>query len=171
MVSKTMRFCLITTIIINIIFFIFALFLRTLPYYYYDHIVTTNDLMYSIFNTFEKGIFLYNMLIFTKVDGYIFYKIYLTLCIAVNILFLDTIMKKKYNRWIYFLYILTNISLVLPVYLDIFGVVIYRYTFEILDYLQILNIIFYEIIIDNFFYHIIFFLEIILPIVYFKNYK
>ena len=171
MVSKTMRFCLITTIIINIIFFIFALFLRTLPYYYYDHIVTTNDLMYSIFNTFEKGIFLYNMLIFTKVDGYIFYKIYLTLCIAVNILFLDTIMKKKYNRWIYFLYILTNISLVLPVYLDIFGVVIYRYTFEILDYLRILYIIFYEIIIDNFFNHIIFFLEIILSIGYFKNYK
>ena len=73
--------------------------------------------------------------------------------------------------WIYFLYIMTSISLLLPVYLNIFGVVIYRYTFEILDYLQILNIIFYEIIIDNFFNHIIFFLEIILPIVYFKNYK
>lgn len=171
MVSKTMRFFLITTIIINIIFFIFALFLRILPYYYYDYIMTTNDLMYSIFNTFEKDIFFYNMLIFTKVDGYIFYKIYLTLCIAVNILFLDTIMKKKYNRWIYFLYILINISLVLPVYLDIFGVVMYYYTFEILEYLRILNIIFYEIIVDNFFNHIIFFLEIILPIVYFKNYK
>lgn len=89
MVSKTMRFCLITTIISNIIFFTFALFLRILPYYYYDYIMTTNNLMYSIFNTFEKCIFFYNMLIFTKVDGYIFYKIYLTLCIVVNILFLD----------------------------------------------------------------------------------
>ena len=171
MVSKTMRFCLITTIISNIIFFTFTLFLRTLPYYYYDYIMTTNNLMYSIFNTFEKGIFFYNMLIFAKVDGYIFYKIYLTLCIVVNILFLDIIMKKKYNRWIYFLYIMISISLVLPVYLDIFGVVIYHYTLEILDYLQILNIIFYEIIIDNFFNHIIFFLEIILPIVYFKNFN
>ena len=73
MVSKTMRFCLITTIISNIIFFTFTLFLRTLPYYYYDYIMTTNNLMYSIFNTFEKGIFFYNMLIFAKVDGYIFY--------------------------------------------------------------------------------------------------
>lgn len=171
MVSKTMRFCLITTIISNIIFFTFALFLRILPYYYYDYIMTTNNLMYSIFNTFEKCIFFYNMLIFTKVDGYIFYKIYLTLCIVVNILFLDIIIKKKYSTWIYFLYIMTSISLLVPVYLNIFGVLIYRYTFEILDYLQILNIIFYEIIIDNFFYHIIFFLEIILPIVYFKNYK
>ena len=52
---------------------------------------------------------------------------------------------------------MTSISLLVPVYLNIFGVIIYRYTFEILDYLQILNIIFYEIIIDNFFTILYFF--------------
>ena len=157
--SKFMKFSLITTVIINIIFFI--LYLKN------GYVIELNDFLRAIGST----IYFYNLLISTVVDVYISYEAHLIFYIVVNISFLSIIIGKKYNILLYFLYIITNMLLILPLYLDIFSILIYSYTFEIIGNLRILNIIFSEIIIDHFFTHIIFFFEVVLPIIYFRNYK
>ncbi len=59
-----------------------------------------------------------------------------------------------------------NILLIIPSYLNIFSTTVI-YIFETGNYLSILDIFTG----DNFFNHIIFFLEIILPIIYLKKYN
>ena len=170
--SKFMRFGLIATAIINIILLMFVLIVRQ---FNYDEIIFKNSFTYNIFDKIDMSILAYyillNMLLnillirapadFEEIiNFFIYYKIFLVFYIVVNILFLNIILKKKQNKLIYFVYIISNILFIIPIY-----VIISRGT--ILDVLT--N---YETFIgDNLFLHIIFFLEVVLPIIYFKNYK
>lgn len=170
--SKFMRFGLIATAIINIILLMFVLIVRQ---FNYDEIIFKNSFTYNIFDKIDTSILAYyillNMLLnillirapadFEEIiNFFIYYKIFLVFYIVVNILFLNIILKKKQNKLIYFVYIISNILFIIPIY-----VIISRGT--ILDVLT--N---YETFIgDNLFLHIIFFLEVVLPIIYFKNYK
>lgn len=158
MVSKIMRFCLITIVIINIIFFIFAL--------ENDSILEMNKLISDFFETFKIFIYFYSNFTFSMVDADIFYNIILIFCIAVNILFLNIIFKNKYRKVIYFLYIMTTILFIQSYYLLIAWNIIF-YIIKTGEYLSVLDVFTG----NNFFYHIVFFLEVILPIMYFKNYK
>ena len=170
--SKFMRFGLIATAIINIILLMFVLIVRQ---FNYDEIIFKNSFTYNIFDKIDMSILAYyillNMLLnillirapadFEEIiNFFIYYKIFLVFYIVVNILFLNIILKKKQNKLIYFVYIISNILFIIPIYF-----IISRGT--ILDVLT--N---YETFIgDNLFLHIIFFLEVVLPIIYFKNYK
>lgn len=111
---------------------------------------------------FDIIIYVYNILIFPKVDFGIFYKAALTFYIIVNILFLNMLKNNRYNRLIYFLYIMINISLTIFGYSEIFTIIMY--VFETGNYSDILDIF----IGNNFFTHIIFFLEVLFPISYFR---
>lgn len=172
--SKFMRFGLIATAIINIILLMFVLIVRQ---FNYDEIIFKNSFTYNIFDKIDMSILAYyillNMLLnillirapadFEEIiNFFIYYKIFLVFYIVVNILFLNIILKKKQNKLIYFVYIISNILFIIPIY-----VVINSGRGTILDVLT--N---YETFIgDNLFLHIIFFLEVVLPIIYFKNYK
>ena len=159
--SKFMRFGLIATAIINIILLMFVLIVRQ---FNYDEIIFKNSFTYNIFDKIDTSILAYyillNMLLnillirapadFEEIiNFFIYYKIFLVFYIVVNILFLNIILKKKQNKLIYFVYIISNILFIIPIY-----VLIHSGRGTILDILT--N---HETFIgDNLFLHIIFFL-------------
>ena len=172
--SKFMRFGLIATVIINIILLMFVLIVRQ---FNYDEIIFKNSFTYNIFYKIDMSILAYyillNMLLnillirapadFEEIiNFFIYYKTFLVFYIVINILFLNIILKKKQSKLIYFVYIINNILFIIPIY-----VLINSGRGTILDILT--N---HETFIgNNLFLHIIFFLEVVLPIIYFKNYK
>ena len=161
--SKLIRFCLISIVITNIIFFIFVLIIRQ---FNYDEIIFKNEFIYEIFEKIDISIYFHYIMLIMLLLGheivnfFIYYKLLLVFYIVVNCLFLDIILKKKYNKLIYILYLIINTLLIIPIY---YYINLGRGT--------ILDILIHEFREDNLFLYIIFFLEVILPVIYFRNYK